>query len=409
MEPDPTPQPLLMVSSDGHVGPPVEAYRDYVEARHRDDFERWLASYVPLWKVSEPQGSGLTPTLSEGFKRHWMGLEEVPRGLEAKSDPRARLAILDEHGFAADVLFPDDQSANSPPFLGLARDFNRPWDGECPPELKAAGARAYNRWLAEFCSEAPDRLLGVALLGSVADVEGAVEEVRWARRNGLRGVLLPLFYYNTSEAFWNDRRYDPLWAACAELDMPVHSHNGPGSPNYGNGVDGPMLYGIECTYWPRRPLWFLIVGGALERHPDLKLIFTECGSMWVLEALAMLDFQVADPRFAYCEHEVIRRKPSEYFQRQCWLGASLISRPEIEQRHAIGLDKLMWGWDLPHIESPDWLQPRRQLRELLQGVPEEEVRAILAGNALEAYSLDVARLRPIAQRIGPAAGEIVTA
>ena len=71
---------------------------------------------------------------------------------------------LDADGLVADVLFPDDQSANSPPFLWFAREHNRPWEKEYSPELKLAGARAYNRWLADYCSSAPDRLLGFALV-----------------------------------------------------------------------------------------------------------------------------------------------------------------------------------------------------------------------------------------------------
>ena len=65
--------------------------------------------------------------------------------------------------------------------------------GEYPTELKVAGAHAYNRWLAEFCSEAPERLLGVAMIGQLRDVDAAIEEVRWANENGINGgALLPV-------------------------------------------------------------------------------------------------------------------------------------------------------------------------------------------------------------------------
>jgi predicted TIM-barrel fold metal-dependent hydrolase len=294
--------------------------------------------------------------------------------------------------------------------MGFTREFNRRWEKECPPELKLAGARAYNRWLADFCSAAPDRLLGLALIGTLADVEGAMAEVRWAKENGLTGgIVLPLIYYNIDEPFWNDPSLDPLWATCAELNMPIHTHTGQGSPYYGTGDDAAILFALECTYWPHRPLWFLTLSGAFERHRNLKLMLTEQGSHWIPEMLATMDAMAADPKFAYSSRKQLTMKPSEYFHHQCWLGSSLVRRFEIEQRHAIGVDKMMWGWDFPHIESADWLTPRENIRAVLKDVPEMEVRAILGENAMRAYDLDEAKLRSVAEQVGPKAEELVTA
>lgn len=277
--------------------------------------------------------------------------------------------------------------------------------------LKLAGARAYNRWLAEFCSVAPERLLGLAMIGSMADVDGAVAEIRRAHADGLTaGVLLPLIYYNSpEEPFWNDRRYDPIWAACAELALPIHTHTGSGCPYYGDQPEAPILYAIECTTWPHRPLSFMIAGGVFERFESLRLVLTEQGSGWVVEALAMLDHIVTDRMYAFGEAGQLSLKPSEYFRRQCWLGSSILSRPEIEMRHLIGVDRMMWGWDYPHIESADWLTPRENLRTMMRGVPEGELKAMLASNAITAYALDAAKLLPIAERIGPPVSELVSA
>src|SRR5438876_11401186 len=109
------------------------------------------------------------------------------------------------------------------------------------PELKRAGAGAYNRWLAGFCSAAP-RLLGVALVGSLAEPELAAGEIRRAHDEGLRGgVLLPLHY--TGLPFYDHERYEPVWSVCEELDLPVHSHAGTGLPEYGTG--SPIVGALE--------------------------------------------------------------------------------------------------------------------------------------------------------------------
>jgi predicted TIM-barrel fold metal-dependent hydrolase len=401
---------LLIISSDGHVGAPVEAYRDYIDPDHRDDFEDWLGKYVPLWMATRLKDADLPETLSEAYKREWIANEKIAAGAEGTWNPAKRLALLDGDGIAADVLFPDDQSANSPPFLWFAREYDRRWDEEYSPQLKLAGARAYNRWLAEYCSAAPERLLGLAMIGSLADVDAAVAEVRRAHASGLTGgVLLPLTYYNIAEPFWNDPGLDPLWAACAELDLPVHTHTGSGGPYYGTGIDAPILYSIECTWYPHRPLWFMTMSGVFERHPRLKLVLTEQGSGWILEWLQIMDAMAVAPKFAYSEQNQLTMKPSDYFRRQCWLGSSLVHRREIEMRHAIGVDKMMWGWDFPHIESPDWLTPHDNIRSVMTGVPEAELKAILAGNAATAYDLDLAKLRPLADRIGPQLHDLVSA
>lgn len=401
---------LLIISSDGHIGPPVERYREYVDPKYRQAFDEWLAGYVPLWLATRAKGKELPETWSEEYKRKWLlQSQEVPWGVEGKWDAGRRLEALDKDGVSADVMFPDDQSANSPPFIGLSRDYNRKWDNEVSPELKLAGARTYNRWLVDFCSKAPERLLGIGLIGTLADVDGAIEEVKWAKENGIRGgVLLPVFYYNTSEPFWNNRRYDPLWATCAELDMPIHTHVGPGTPYYGDEPEAPMLFAQESTWMVHRPLWFMILGGVFERHPRLKLIFTEQPPVtWVIEPLAMMDHNTADGTFAFGERKYLSLKPTEYFQRNVWLGATLISRPELELRHVIGVKKLMWGSDYPHLES-HWPHTREKLRDVMKGIPEEEVRAIVAGNAVEAYNLEVDELMPVAERVGPVVHEIVS-
>ncbi len=403
-----SPDRLMIISSDGHVGAPVAEYRDYVDPGYSNDFDDWLSQYVPLWMATQPKDGGIPETLSEAYKREWLRSEKVGEGAEGTWNAASRLQSLDADGLVADVLFPDDQSANSPPFLWFAREHNRPWEKEYSPELKLAGARAYNRWLADYCSSAPDRLLGLALVGSLADVDGAVEQVRWAKEHGIGGgVLLPLVYYNLTEPFWNHPSLEPLWATCEELDMPIHSHTGSGCPYYGEGEDGPILYAMECTDWPHRPLWFLTLSGVFERHPNLKLVLTEQGSAWVPEKLMWMDAMAADPKFAYSERKQLTMKPSEYFARQCWIGSSLVRKPEIAYRHAIGIDKMMWGWDFPHIESSDWLTPIDNIRDVLQGVPEHEVRKILGGNAVQAYKLDLAKLQPIAERIGPAVHDVV--
>ena len=120
-----TKERLLIVSSDGHVGPPAETYREYVDPKYRADFDEWLSHYVPLWLATKQKDPDLPQTWSEEYKKHWLEQDEVRWGIVGKWDPRRRLEALDVDGVTVDVMFADDQSGNSPPFIGLARDFDQ--------------------------------------------------------------------------------------------------------------------------------------------------------------------------------------------------------------------------------------------------------------------------------------------
>ncbi len=413
---------LMIVSSDGHIGPPVERYREHMDPKFVADFDAWFEDYIPLWMTKGTKASDSVKTTldhnmwGEEYQREFEArAAKIPWGIEGKWDSAKRLEALDIDGVSADVMFPDDQSSNSPPFLGLARDYREPY-GKYSHEQRREGARAYNRWLADFCSAAPERLLGCALIGSLASVEDAIETVTWAKENGLHGgACLPVHYYNIDEPFWNDRRYDPFWATCQELDIPLHTHVGQGSPYYGDDpFEGLLLWAMESTFWVHRPLWFMTFGGVFERFPNLKMVFTEQGVDWIAPMLMGMDFMLENKMTPFSEDEkrsMYSLKPSEYFHRQCWVGATntdALGWASSDDRERLGFDRLMWGSDYPHMESK-WPHTKETLQGLMKGIPENEVRAMISDNAVTCYSLDTSRLAPVAERVGPLVDEIVSA
>jgi len=80
-----------------------------------------------------------------------------------------------------------------------------------------------------------------------------------------------------------------------------------------------------------------------------------------------------------------------------------MSRREAEMRHEIGLRNIMWGSDYPHPEG-SWPVTRQQQFDTMHGIPEDEIEAMLGGNTVEFYNLDIEKLTPIAARIGPERG-----
>jgi predicted TIM-barrel fold metal-dependent hydrolase len=159
------------------------------------------------------------------------------------------------------------------------------------------------------------------------------------------------------------------------------------------------MYITEVDMWAHRPFAALMWSGAFERHPDLKYILTETGCSWILETLRVLEFKADHPIFKHFTKDLSLR-PSEYFARQCYLGASFLPAHEGKDRHKIGLDKLMWGSDYPHLEGT-WPNTMDALRDTFGPYPEDETRALLGGNAAKVYGFDLDQLGPIAEKIGP--------
>jgi predicted TIM-barrel fold metal-dependent hydrolase len=161
----------------------------------------------------------------------------------------------------------------------------------------------------------------------------------------------------------------------------------------------------EMFFFTRQILPHLIWGGVLERFPNLKVVLTEQGSGWVCTAIELMDY-TWDGSYARTDiRDVIRHKPSEYFERQVWLGSSLFSEAEMRARDEIGVDKIMLGTDYPHHEGTWGAGPgtRHYLRATLgaAGVPATDARTMLGATAIEVFDLDAEKLAAIGQRIGP--------
>ncbi len=381
----------LVISSDCHAGLPPARYRDYLDPGYRETFDASLP--IQIAETEKAAKKFLVADTNAEWRR---GIE---RGLSGAWDHDERLRVMDADGCAGEVIFPDGiTEMNMPPFgAGLSL----PTEGVVP-ELQWAGARAHNRWLAELCQMAPERRAGIAIVPALWDVDQAVEETRWARRNGLRGILLPNLW-GALDAY-HAPKYDPLWAVCQDLRMVVNFHSG-GAPMKDYG-EHPGMMGIfisEMAWWCARPLTFLIWGGVFERFPELEVMITEATSIWVPEYLELLDFRYSETHFAaklgdYRSHLSLR--PSEYFHRNVLLGASVMPRREAELRREIGVRNLCWGSDYPHPEGT-WPQTRRHLLETFHGLPEADLEALLGGNLARHFGFDVRELAPIAQRIGP--------
>jgi predicted TIM-barrel fold metal-dependent hydrolase len=392
-----------VVSSDGHAGARWADYRPYVDPQHRAAFDDWLAGV----RSAEESVGGSRVDLRGKAIREAFAAEPAVRegGVDGAWDPSIRARELDRDGVAGEVVYPDGLNRNGIPFTGMgALD---PAASPHPYELRLAGARAYNRWLVDLCAANPGRHAGIAVV-PFDDVPTVVAELRWARDAGLfGGVLVPGLPLTTSDPQWmlHNPRYEPIWAACEDLGLPVNIHSTGSGVDYGELPASRWVHTTEAYWASRRPVWHLLWSGVLERHPGLKVVMAEVMGGWVPFELQYWEY-LYDARNPELVREMLPRRPSEYWHRQCFIGASPpAGRLEVESRDAIGVGNILWGSDYPHPDGT-WPRSRARLGEMFAGVPEPEARRMLGANAVGVYGFDESVLGSHADRIGPSPSDL---
>lgn len=372
----------LVISADCHAGADLRDYKPFLERRYHQAFEEWASSYVnPFDDLRGPERY-----------RSW--------------DSDRRLAELEADGVVAEVIYPN----TVPPFYpksGLVS--GAPSASEY--ELRLAGLRAHNRWLAEWCAACPHRRAGVGQI-LLNDVEAAVADVHWIADHHLRGgILLPGLPPGVPVAPLHAPDYDPVWRACEERGVVVNAHGGSASPDYGEYPASQLLWLMETSWFSHRPLWVLLLSGVFDRFPGLRLVLSEQGSGWIPQALAVMDQHyghlarggVGELRFL--DGVRLERPPSEYWHENCFVAASFMHPDDCARRQLIGTDRIMWGSDYPHAEGT-YPFSKEAIARTFAGVPRPEVQAMLGETAAAVYGFDLEVLAPLAAAVGPTVTEV---
>ncbi len=411
---------VIVVSSDSHAGVPKELWPKYLDPEFHDlipqleEDNHVYPTVIALLSAKSGSTTGL-PEQVEAHREGWHGLH----------DAVLRLADMDREGIAAELIFHGDAR--------LGDLFHNATNREYPLEAWEAGAKAWNRWAADNFGFALDRFLLTGAVGPCVDMDAAVAEVHWLADHGFVGTYLPGYMRHPGMPPLYDPSWEPFWKACEDRGLVLVVHAGYGTRQgfvfphlqriydavadaagstdpeamlaHSSAVSDDSLVFFDNflshNVDSRQPLWQLIMGGVFDRHPALRLFLTEIRLDWIPATLVHLDgVYEAHPRGFGA-----RRKPSEYWGTSVVAGASFIHKVEVEMRHEIGLESILFGRDFPHPEGT-WPHTREWLRDAFAGVPEDEVRSILGGNAVRFFGLDEVRLAEFAKRIGPTVEEI---
>jgi len=391
----------LVVDGDGHVMEPPTLWSE------RMDHKKW-GDLIPHF-VSEDEGvfvgnvcrgGGLKMAQKLAAERG-MTVEEIlaptarmvaePGGF----DPYERIKVMDRDGMDAAIIYPSTALFFGP--LDPIEAFHN-------HEFVLDCQRAYNEWLSDFCSAAPQRLFGLAAV-PLQNIELAIKEAeRAVNRLGLKGVFIRPSAYIDDLPF-SHSVYDRFWAACQDLDIPVALHPGvhidtPGACRYfrlvrdsacftdtnsnvepiygGSGLGQAVGNAVDMIVSMGR----LLMGGVCERFPRLNFIFLESGGGRCPTQLERMDEQVET---FWLERRWLKLLPSEYFKRQCYVSFDPGEWNLVACAEFLGCDRVIWASDFPHPEYQTTVISK--LKNKIRVLPEQAQGLILGRNAARAYRL----------------------
>ena len=81
----------------------------------------------------------------------------------------------------------------------------------------------------------------------------------------------------------------------------------------------------------------------------------------------------------------MKMKPSEYFQRNCWISMDPDDKMAQFNVEHLGAEKLLWAYDYPHSDSVT--EPTAKLNENLEPLQSSQRDAIVGASAVQLYGL----------------------
>jgi predicted TIM-barrel fold metal-dependent hydrolase len=368
-----------MISADSHVSEPPDLWVEGVQKKYRER--------APRLVVNPPGREGVY-FLYEGYEPHPIGIglgagkspeelaEFLTKGTYADArpggwDPAERLKDNELDGVEADVLYTT---------LGF-RIF---WLKD--PVLQQDCFRVYNDWLAAYCSYAPTRMAGLALI-SLYDPHQGAEELGRCAKMGLKGAMI--WCSPPENQPYSSEMYDPFWATAQELRMPLSLHAITGMGRESQWDFSPQQRYMRATILPHeveRSLSVLIFSGVLERFPSLQIVSAENNCGWLPYYLQRMDRTFERSRYASGFHH-LSLKPSEYFQRQMYC-TYIDDHVGVANRHFIGVDRLMWSSDYPH-QASSWPHSQEVVARDFKDATAEDRFKITRGNVAKLYGFDL--------------------
>jgi predicted TIM-barrel fold metal-dependent hydrolase len=273
------------------------------------------------------------------------GVQDVNR---AYVDRDARLALMDDQGLDACLLFPT---------LAVCVEHFMKDDAA----LVGASFRAFNRWLEEDWGFAYRNRIFAAGVISLLDLDFAVAELEHLIDRGARVVYLRPGPQGRRSP--GDPYFDPFWARVEEAELIVACHSSESGYNemfssYWSETPNPECHEQSAFQWTNffgdRPIMdtlsAMVLHNLFGRFPGLRVISVENGSLWVPYLLKVMDKMKGMGRSGHWIGGPVQGRPSEIFREHVWVVP--FHEEKVEPLVEImGADHVIFGSDFPHAEG----------------------------------------------------------
>ena len=319
--------------ADAHIAEPPSVWQEYTDPKFRELVMqcRPVGELDSIFVEDEGIGMSCAPACIPNAYGTEVTWDDIVPG---SYDPAERLKVMDAEGLDAAVMFPSLHL--------LSGDIS-------DADVAAANARGYNRWMADFVSENPNRLFGVGVT-PLQSVDHAVAEIAACAEAGLMGVTFRPERYNGLELF--SKEMDRVWSAAEDHDLTVAIHGSFGSEmtsfaktRYSNQF---YVHMVCHPFEQMASVMELVASGILDDHPRLRVGFFESGLGWLPYWLDRLDEHKESmghlvPR--------LKREPTEIFSEQCFVTMEAGEGGAFAQLADMGLaHTVVWGSDYPHYD-----------------------------------------------------------
>jgi predicted TIM-barrel fold metal-dependent hydrolase len=302
----------------------------------------------------------------------------------ASYDANERLKAMDASGISVACLYPNVAG-------GAVSD---PYSGETNPEVSLAHLRAYNDFLLDWITPAPERFVPLALI-PYWDVPASVAEIERVAAMGHKGVVTTGAPHQHAAPYLADHHWDPIWAACQAAGLPVSFHVANGDLSAHLAPERLQLDGPAVTYARTSTGAFLdngqqvtdlLLGGVLARFPDLKFVSVESGIGWIPFVLESCDYHFKKAGVWKEKPEFGDLLPSDLFRRQLYVNY-WFERLEDWHVEVVGEDHILFETDFPHPTCLYGDEIPEAISNGLSAQPDRIQEKILWKNAAALYNL----------------------
>jgi predicted TIM-barrel fold metal-dependent hydrolase len=357
-------------SADSHFLEPPDLWRSRLPKRLADLVPRTEKDADGRWETIYIDGQVFRRRLPSILQDEFFQATVAAAG---SHDVEMRMADLDDEGIWSELVFPS---------LGM-------WAGSFrTPELLREAMRASNDWAKETIMDHSPRLLPTAQV-STLDIDDAVDEIKRCGAMGFKAVFLPVAPH-PSQRDYNRDEWEPFWATAEDIGMVIAFHIGTEPIDFAagssigvsfHGPGGAVLNYTETSFGGQRAVVKLVASGALDRHPNLKVLVSEGGATWV-------PFVADRMEEGYRQHAMVvrpklNRSPREIIYSQVYASFQHDSSA-IAAMTAMGFNNVLWGSDYPHMEGT-FGHTQQTLHQLFDGADPKTRDRILFGSFAELF------------------------